>query len=65
MKNKKFKNEELDKQLIKEEGTFIPECWAMKFFGYTLFEIKQFIDFGKSKNFEPEKTVFDRDLIII
>lgn len=45
----------------KEEGTLIPECWAMKFYGYTLFEIKQFIDFGKSKNFEPEKTVFDRE----
>ncbi len=45
----------------KEEGTLIPECWAMKFFGYTLFEIKQFIDFGKSKNFIPEKTAFDRE----
>ena len=45
----------------KEEGTLIPECWAMKFYGYTLFEIKKFIDFGKSKNFKPKKTIFDRD----
>ena len=45
----------------KKEMISIPDVWAGKFFGYTLFEIQQFIDFGKSKNFIPTKTIFDRD----
>lgn len=40
----------------RQEGILIPEVWAMKFFGYTLSEIKQFIDFGKSRNFKITQT---------